>query len=154
MRIQVAFVSLLLASLPPSASGQQTVADPLVGCYTLELGSWDPPLQPGNARYQIPPDTFQLTDEVGVGPFESGSLLVRPRIPYGRTPRAYWEAVGPDSVRVIWTNGFAGVYLHLQRKEDALEGRAEAFTDVVGGAPPPETDVVVWRIECKGSAPA
>jgi hypothetical protein len=154
VRIRETLIFLLLPSLAACAASQRSVADPLIGCYTLELGSWDPPLRPGNAIYQIPPSTFHLTGEVGAGRFGNGRFLVRPLIPHGQTPSAFWEAVGPDSVRVTWTNGFAGVSLRLQRKGEDLEGRATSVTDVLSGAPPPETDVEARRRECNNSAPA
>ena len=149
MRILRLSLVLLALTLPAAAVGQQKPADPLVGCYRLMVGPWEPPLHPGNAVYQTPPERFRLSEETGEGPFERGRTLVRPVIPHGRTPSAYWQRVDSDSVRVVWTNGFAGVRLHLQLAADSLRGTARTFTDVVGGPPAPQAEAVARRTACR-----
>lgn len=139
---------LLTLGLPLAALGQQTVTNAIVGCYTLEIGSWAPAVHPGNARYQTPPELIRLSEEAGKGMFAQGRFLVRPVIPHGFKPSAFWQRRGSDSLRITWTNGFAGVQLHLQIEADSLHGTARTFTDVPGGPPPPQADVVARRATC------
>lgn len=76
-------------------------------------------------------------------------MIVRPVIPHGFDPRAYWERIGADSLHVIWTNGLAGVQLYLEIDADSLHGSANAWTDVVG-LPQPKARVVLRRTRCAG----
>lgn len=143
---------ILFFGLPAISVGQERAAvDPLVGCYRIEIAQWEPPLlHPGNAKYQTPPRDFRLHAETGEGVFEQGRTIVRPLIPHGRTPSAYWHRTGSDSVRVIWTNGHAGVQLDLNGSTDVLRGTATALIDVFG-PPVPEAEVVVRRTSCASS---
>lgn len=127
----------LLTLLTAEASGQEgSGPGALVGCYAVDLGEWDPALSEGNRVYQTPPDTVHLSDKVGGdagSPLERGKMLVRPVIAHGRTPSAFWLHEGSGSVRIIWSNGHAGVRLNLASTGDGvLVGEAEAFTDVLG----------------------
>jgi hypothetical protein len=140
----------LLLGAKTAALGQERPSNPVVGCYLLELGSWNPALSSGNAPYQTPPELIRLSMEVGEGVFERGRWLARPLIPHGRTPSGYWERLGPDSVAVTWTNGFAGVRLHLGFDEESLQGIAQAFTDVSDGSVPPQADVSARPTACPG----
>lgn len=124
-------------------------SDRFAGCYVVQVGEWNPPLLEEDEPYQTLPDTVRLSLEVGEGsPFEEGKRLVRPVIPTGRTPSAYWSQESNDSVHVVWTNGFSGVRLHLEAiKGGELSGVAEAFTDVMG-RPVPKSEVVLQPTPC------
>lgn len=149
MRTLMLFLALPEFGLPGAALAQpQAVKDPLVGCYSLEIGPWDPPLHPGNAPSQIPPERIHLSDETGQGPLDRWRTIVRPVLPYGDTPSAYWERAGSDSVQVIWTNGFSGVQLHLRIGSDSLHGTARMSSDKLGGLPDPQAEVVARRTPC------
>jgi hypothetical protein len=143
------FVVLASFGFSFAVEAQRPLPDPLVGCYRLEFGSWTPALHPGNASYQTPPETLRLMDRMGTGVFERDRLLVRPTIPFGRSPSAFWERLGADSVRVVWTNGLAGVTLRLSIGGEVLDGVAQVFTDVPDRTFP-ETNAVATRIECDG----
>lgn len=54
-------------------------------------------------------------------------MIVRPVIPDGFGPIAYWERIGADSLRVDWTNGLAGVRLYLEIDTDSLHGAVLGF---------------------------
>ncbi len=150
MRKLILSLALLVFGFPAIASGQQGAAgDPLIGCYRLEIGPWEPVRHPSNIKYQTPPDELRLKSEVGESRFEQGKTIVRPVIPHGRTPSAYWVRVGEDSIHVIWTNGHAGVHLRMQISANSLHGIATAFTDVIG-APVPRAHAVVRPTSCSG----
>jgi len=63
---------------------------------------------------------------------------------------AGWHSIHPDSIRVIWTNGFVGVVLQLQVAADSLSGQAVAFSDAIDVDSPgwPTSSVVARRIAC------
>jgi hypothetical protein len=122
----------------------QTPARPesLVGCYSLAVGKWNPGMIPGDDTL---PSMFWLLAEKGEGPFGGEARAVRPVIP-ARWATAFWVERG-DSVRVTWTNGFAGFHLHLRTSADSLYGTAERFTDVMGGTNP-RASAIARRISC------
>lgn len=145
---------VLLAFSATEASGQEDRRPAaLDGCYSVDLGEWRPALMEGNSVYQTPPDTVHLQEEIGGdtgSPFERGRRLARPVISEGRTPSAFWIHEEPSSVRVVWSNGHAGVRLNLVLNADQmLVGEAEAFTDVVG-LTPPTAEVTLRKVECPG----
>jgi hypothetical protein len=76
---------------------------------------------------------------------------IHPNIPAIEASRRPWDPgwmlSSPDSVRVNWTTGFAGVQLDLAVHADSLLGLATARYDVAG-LPVPRARVVGWRIEC------
>ena len=151
-----AFAVACAPAAPPHSAAtlaQQASLDPLVGCYRLELGAWDPPLYPGSAEYVTPPEEIRLSREVGEGVFEQGKTIVRPVIPHGRTPSAFWERIAEDSVRVVWTDGHGGVRLDLQVTADSLYGIARLFADVIGGPPAPQAKVVLRPAPCGDEEP-
>ena len=118
-------------------------------CFAVELSEWQPPLQPGNEPFQTPPARFVLHDSIGTSVFERGKRLVRPVIPRGRTPSAFWEPIGSDSIRVVWTNGFAGVTMRLENTSEGLRGTASAFTDVrIEGQQNPTATASARPIKC------
>ena len=149
MRLLLTLSAGLLLALPSPAHGQAAdgEADPLVGCYELQLGAWSAPLHP----LQTPPARFELRPEVGDGVFERGRTVARPVIDGGRTPSAFWEAIGTDSVAVTWTDGHLGVVLRLDASDRPLRGVAVARTDAVemGGPAPPRADGVARPVSCR-----
>lgn len=102
------------ASLPP-------------GCFRLTLGAWSGPHEAVD-----PPLTLSLMDSIGSSGMENGQRIVRPvpvamQTPY---PWMWWKAVPADSLHLVFTGGFVGVYVDLARRDSAWEGVATAFTDV------------------------
>jgi len=145
-------VTVPLVTAAPAVAQAEPDAppDPLVGCYDLTLGEWSPPLRSGNASRQTPPRSVRFLAELGDdddGPFEQGRALVRPVVPEGHTPSAYWLRTGEDAVHVVWTGGFSGVRLGLRETEDGLRGTAEAFTDVAG-VERPTAEVRLRPVDC------
>lgn len=148
MRVAAALViSAMLANFEPLNAQESQPSTP--ACYALEVGEWQPPRLEGNEPYQSPPLRFMLHDSTGTSVFERGKKVVRPVIPHGRTPSAFWEQIGSDSVRVMWTNGFAGVTMRLEIVPEGLRGTARAFTDVrIEGKKDPTAAVAAEAIEC------
>ena len=60
---------------------------------------------------------------------------------------SHWRSVLPDSVEIVWRNGFYGPVFRMQVRADTLRGRVRFTTDVVGAEPPPE-DAAAVRILC------
>lgn len=141
-----------------ATSAQVTeIADPLVGCYVVDVGEWHPAMREGDEEYQTPPDTVRLGSEPLAGsPIERPSRMVRPSIPegpWGRAPVAHWSRSGTDSLRIAWSNGYVGVRMSLRVFEDGrLEGVADAFSDARReGVPFPSTEAALTPVACPGS---
>jgi len=148
----LATVPLVTAAAAVAQAEPDAAADPVVGCYRLTLGEWNPPLRSGNASRQTPPRSVRFLAELGDdddGAFERGRALVRPILPEGHTPSAYWLRTGEDAVHVVWTGGFSGVRLDLRETEDGLRGTAEAFTDIAG-VERPTAEVSLRPVDCLG----
>lgn len=118
-----------------------TLAEATVtGCYALQLGEWSPERSEAEAPYQTPAAVFELTDSLGppattvegrgtAPEFEEGRLLLRPLLEprdnwMGGNALAYWVPIPPDSVRLVWSNGYVAVRLELGVRGDTLLGRA------------------------------
>jgi hypothetical protein len=121
-------VALLIFLCPRGLLAQQaTAADPLVGCYRVEVGRWAPRDHPEREHPVVPPAEFRLRAEIGTLPFERGRPLVRPLLEGGGG--ASWERVGADSVRISWGNGFWGTVLLMRIEGESLRGTATSWTD-------------------------
>lgn len=115
-----------------SVGATRLPAQDLTGCYRLHLGAWSGPL-PAADSLETPPRIFALDSVPATRPLSFG-MRVRPRnpahtTPIGREPR--WWRAGPDSVYVVWSNGFDGVELKLRARgrgrARSLRGTAHAF---------------------------
>ncbi len=152
----MAILAILLGGTETSAQVAGTV-DPVVGCYAVEVGEWRPAMREGDEEYQIPPDTVRLGSEPLAGsPTERPWMTVRPLIPegpWGRSPVAYWSRNGPDSLRIVWSNGYVGVRMSLRIIDDGrLEGVAATFSDARReGVPFPSTGATLTPVECPAS---
>ena len=121
----------------------------IAGCYTVELGAWSGSFPSGSPTYHQPPSRMRLDTTETTRP--TGYYTVTPSIPRlgGRmSPR--WRFRAPDTVRVFWSSGFAGVGLTLVVHGDTLRGVAKAFHDVIGPVQP-SADVIAVRIPCADS---
>ena len=120
-----------------TVSGQtdttRATARRFVGCYAVHLGAWNKPLK-GNRPYHTPPDSVVLDSVLVDSPLGGPGFGLAPHIPiltrYHTVPARWWP-IGSDSVRLLWTSGFAGVTMRLAWGDSVLHGRAEAFTDVI-----------------------
>ena len=146
MRRAYSLVSLVLfgscVSAPPPQSRAE--ADLARTCYALAIGEWSHRVGDERSHY-TPPDTFQLLD----------SGRVTPTIAYSYRPErgvAVWRQVRPDSLVVVWTNGFAQAVLGLRQRGEDFAGALEAISDAqtIPPAPPRLAPATVRRVACSG----
>jgi hypothetical protein len=127
----------LLAALAMSATSThpayaQAPVTELAGCYAIDIGVWEPPVELGDDTVEVqPPARVALLADRGTASFESRGHLVRP-VPgtEGSTHRwSYWRRLAPDSIYIAWTTGFAGLRMHLGVRDSILVGEAQTFWD-------------------------
>jgi hypothetical protein len=145
--------SLSLVLTVESAAQSRSLPSAIAGCYRLEVGTWSPPLRAQDwPASQTPPQRFQLdTNVVSLWLPKDTVWAVRPRslVSRDRMP-ATWRYISADSVAMVWSTGFTGVYLRLRIVGDTLRGLATTFHDAhTDGEPPdPRTSVVAVRDSC------
>jgi hypothetical protein len=132
-RIGFAFVVAAMV-LPGTADAQDME---LVGCYDLTIGEWAPALPEGSPSWYVtPPPRIELTDTFaarhGVPDSLRRAVTPAPGVMPSVHSMAFWSMPSPDTVALVWSNGFTGVRLRVGRTETGLAGNARSFTDVVG----------------------
>jgi hypothetical protein len=107
-----------------------SAATPFAGCYEMHLGRWWPWGMGEDTQFATPPQRVELQLQRGMDGFEQNGLLIR-TIPTGTAPRrsSFWLPQGRDGVDLIWTSGFSGVSLRLNRHGKELRGWAHAHFD-------------------------
>jgi hypothetical protein len=123
-------------------------AQDLTGCYRLRLGTWSGPL-PAAHSLETPPRLFALDSAPATRPLPFG-MRVRPLNPTFTTPIGHeprWWRSGPDSVYVVWSNGFEGVELELRARGRSLRGTAQAFAGA-NRLRRPRAAVFATRVTC------
>ena len=125
----------------------------LAGCYRHTVGAWTPPLRAQDwPASQTPPPEFELDPTIVSGwPSADTVWTVRPAALVSRRHiPASWRYVRPDSVNIVWSTGFTGVYLRLRIVGDTLRGQATTFRDahIKGEPPDPRASVVAVRHTC------
>ena len=145
--------SLLAAMLAvPATLGAQ--AGGWTACYDVTLEGWNRPIGGDSVIFTPPPrillDSVRSADLV----LGAGELRVRPApaSPPSRHRFAAWMPVGADSVRMLWSTGFAGVQIRAARTPDGFRGRAESHIDVMG-TPPYTADAIGVRVDCASPMP-
>ena len=108
---------------------------PFAGCYQLTLGRWWPlPFGKDDAGFVTPSKRIRLFSERGTKGFEKDGFLVR-RIPeangkvHGRGGPAYWQMKSARQIEIVWTDGFTGVTLNLEKYGNELRGWAHPHFD-------------------------
>jgi hypothetical protein len=121
----------------PGTSGQTQAVLPTTafeGCYELKLGRWWPWSFGEDTQFVIPPSKIRLLSIKDTVGFEENGYLIR-RIPptqgstSGRRQFSYWQVKSDSHVELIWTNGFSGVTLGLEKHGDELRGWAHPHFD-------------------------
>ena len=141
----LAVVLVLACSRAPTKPS--AAADPIVGCYQVELGVWS-----GAHEAPPPPENVMLMDSLGTFVLESGKHLIRP-CPGDSVVMhymAWWEHAPADSLTVVFTTGFIGIQGRLGWDGARWTGHAEAFTDV---APFIQATTTLSLTALAGSAP-
>jgi hypothetical protein len=133
-------------------SAAQTAS--FAGCYELNVGRrW--PWGLGEDGVSIaPPKRVRLLAERGTKGFEQDGFLLRAASASksessGQTKSAYWQVKSSDQVDLIWTDGFTGIRMKLEKQSDGLSGWAHPILD----SPPliPRVaHVTARRIPCEG----
>jgi hypothetical protein len=129
-------VSVSLSSIETDAGISREAAElpegKVAGCYNLRLGAWSPKLDAPytDMRAFTPPSRVVLDTVVADEPMAYG-FAVRPAS--GVAPSvhryAYWTPLTSDSLRIVWSDGTAGIDLRAKRVRDGLRGTATTFTD-------------------------
>jgi hypothetical protein len=140
--------SLLGAAVVATLGTAPLRAQDLTGCYRLRLGTWSGPL-PAAESLESPPSVFALDSVPARRPLPFG-MRVRPMNPAYTTPIGHeprWWRTGPDSVHVVWSNGFDGVELELRAHGRSLRGTARAFAGA-NGRRRPRASAFATRVTC------
>ena len=145
--------ALLLPLLVACTSGQPdggasgVSPDAWPRCYALRTGDWTPP--PGQKLdvTHAPPPVVQLdTQQVEHG-VEQKRHRLGPHIPAlgqrGLAPS--WTHLAPDSLQLLWSSGYEGVFVTVAVRGDSISGSARTFTDYGSRALAPVTG---WRTPC------
>lgn len=119
-------------------------------CYRLTVGAWRSSVGPDTAYHRVP--TRVRLDTLH---WDANGRHLSPRMTYPagsstgfpRTPR--WETSG-DTVRLIWSNGFAVTVVTLVRAGATLAGEAVAESDAhpIPAPPIPRATVTGEPISC------
>jgi hypothetical protein len=119
------------------ASRQVAPAVPVAsfaGCYELTLERWWPWSLGEDTKYATPPTLVKLLLERGTVGFEKNEFLVR-ALPArkgtvsGRGGPSYGQIKASNRIDLIWTDGFTGVTLALEKSGDELHGWAHPHFD-------------------------
>jgi hypothetical protein len=133
------FISgVLVAVFIQSASGQtqSPATKSFEGCYELTLGRWWPWSFDGDNEFVTPPSRIKLLSEHGTKGFEQDGFLIRAIPPRkgtasGRGGPSYWKIKSANQIDLIWNDGFTGVTLSPEKREDKLHGWAHPHFDAV-----------------------
>ena len=145
----VLLVLLLVActSGQPDGAASGMSPDAWPRCYALRTGDWTlPPGQKPDVTH-APPLVVQLdTQQVEHG-VEQKRHRLGPDIPTlgqrGLAPS--WTRLGPDSLELLWSSGYEGVFVTVGVRGDSVSGSARTFTDYGSRALAPVTG---WLTTC------
>jgi hypothetical protein len=123
---------------PPVRVESQT--SPFIGCYQLTLGKWWPWAFGEDTKYVTPPTRVRLLPERGAEGFEQNGFLLRAvptnkRTTYVRGGPSYWQVESTNQIDLIWTDGFTGVTLKLEKQGYELRGWAHPHFDAASLIP-------------------
>ena len=145
--------ALLLSLLVACTSGQPDgetsgfSPDAWPRCYALRTGDWTPPSGQKLDVAHAPPRVIQLdTQQVEHG-VEQKRHRLGPQIPaFGQRGLApSWARLASDSLQLLWSSGYEGVFVTVAVRGDSVSGTARAFTDYGSRALAPVTG---WRTVC------
>jgi hypothetical protein len=148
---QVAVVPIVAALLAGGAHHQgthQRIAA-YAGCYSVVLTPWSHAFPRGeDSAAFTPPSVIRLDTS-----HTQGGRRLSPGIPAlpSRRLGPRWRLLGPDTLELVWHNGFYGVVLQLAGDTARLRGRAITSTD---NSPEsnvmPTAEAVAARVRCSG----
>lgn len=125
-----------------------------VGCYSVELGTWEPAIALGmDSVFVTPPSRMRLDTAAVQIPMAPQDVPAARRIlPIGPWPGAEyligtWSPItSSEGVSLAWTNGFSGFYVNAERRDDGFEGVARTYWDF--GRESQTATLVAHRISC------
>jgi hypothetical protein len=152
----IALSPLSLAQNATSGARVQSTAQtaPFTGCYELNVGRWWPWGFGEDGVSIAPPKHVRLLAERGTKGFEQDGFLMR-AMPAskgessGRARSAYWQVKSAEQVDLIWTDGFTGIRMKLEKQSDGLSGWAHPISDVQPLIPRVAHVTARW-IPCEG----
>jgi hypothetical protein len=154
MKFLPSFIILILL-VAASSSGAQAVANPLSpsvramgGCYAMTAGEWSP--RDVNADYHRIPPLIRLDS---VPSALGGGWLLSPNISYphhGAFPGTPKWTLSADTLRLMWSNGFARTLVMLVHQDSLWIGEAVGETDAntFPPSPVPRALVTAHRVRC------
>lgn len=152
----IAFSPLSVAqNAKPGAQAQSEAhAAPFAGCYELNVGRWWPWGLGEDGASIAPPKHVRLLAERGTKGFEQDGFLIRAVLvskseSSGQARSAYWQVKSSDEVDLIWTDGFTGIRMKLEKQSDGLSGWAHPISDVQPLIPRVAHVTARW-IPCEG----
>jgi hypothetical protein len=130
-RMTPAIVGAALVLAPVSVDAQEPQ---LVGCWMLQVGTWEPSLEEHHPGFP-PPEWFELRGRRGgaEGPAIYGGEWA------SRERHWKWSRLRRGGVAIVFGRGFSSYHLRLAAEGERLEGTIEAFSDVRGRSRAPAT---------------
>jgi hypothetical protein len=93
-----------------------------------------------DTKFATPPSRIELLPQRGTQGFEKNGFVLR-AVPtrkgaiVGRAGPAYWTAESENRIDLVWTDGFTGVSITLQKHGKELRGWAHPHFDHPGLVP-------------------
>lgn len=105
-----------------------------VGCYQLSVGRWWPWSFGGDTPYVTSPNRVELMLNRGTEGWAKDQLLIRvtpaqKSTVSGGRGASFWEVQPNNRIDLIWTDGFTGVTLKLEKQGNDLRGWAHPHFD-------------------------
>lgn len=140
---------------PERASGVDIRAEDLVGCYSIRVAAWDPPLTRDVDFYRLPEIAELRLESSGLPGRRGDDRLLLPAMVTPvvlRGERALqpgsWTLQSPDSLMLLWTDGYTGVEMAAAvTTADSTVATAMVIHDDQRG-PPPRSQVMLRSVPC------
>ena len=98
-------------------------------CYVLQVGDWSPAVVGGDSILHRAPTWFGLIQRVR----SDSTMELRPTIVIGRVQQVgSWGLDRDDQLEVAWSDGFTGLWIDFEKKDERMIGVAHLFTDNYG----------------------
>jgi hypothetical protein len=131
-RVLAPAVAVLVLAAGVSAQSIPPPDTTLLGCFDLALGRWAPDEGLGLDSLDFAPPPRVLLEALPAGlPWSSESMQLR--VAPGSVPSVHrfaaWSQPDPDSVRLSWSTGSAGVSVYLNTDSTPWRGLARTFSE-------------------------
>ena len=144
-------LSAACVSARPAIVSQTHDPSGVVGCYTVDLGSWEPPMLGADAAFAGPPSRIRMATDTVPQPTWATvtwrSLEPAPGVQPTEYHYAHWNFLDTGEVFLTWSDGFSGVSMVLVAQGNDLVGKAEAFWD--RPRPKQSATVRLTRVSCE-----